>query len=410
MTTAQNNKTPYYFFVVVWGEQFVNYLLNYCIPSLLAPNNIPALEKRSNKFILCTTTDDWKIIKNSNSYSNLKSYIEPVFLEIDYPQNGTPSCVHMGKGHKLATELCFKDKAYGIALTPDLILSDGTIANVQRAADKGTNIVLCAAVRFEEKGVFDGLSNQGFTTSDNVLSVNGRTLVKIACSSLHSQTKVYEYGKLNFAPRSPSVFWSVPKDGGILLHTMSWCPLLLDYSVLKSHDTSCLDTWTMDGDYVYKNYANNHQVHICTDSDEMMLVSWAPEDYNPVSLLPSAFRLLLCFFNKFICFGYVQELYFNALYDPLKRNYLKKHVYFHAKPLDKNWKKYERAADSSVVKQYPRIGKTFHFIFKRFGKFIDYANIVSSAIMGDKIAIGRIWNRIKRQLTFNVKESHAPHK
>ena len=35
---------PFYFMVVLWGERFRNYFLDYCLASALSPGNIPALE------------------------------------------------------------------------------------------------------------------------------------------------------------------------------------------------------------------------------------------------------------------------------------------------------------------------------------------------------------------------------
>lgn len=34
---------PFYFVVVFWGERFRSYLVDFCLPSLLSPHNIPAL-------------------------------------------------------------------------------------------------------------------------------------------------------------------------------------------------------------------------------------------------------------------------------------------------------------------------------------------------------------------------------
>src|SRR5580704_9946579 len=37
---------PFYFIVVLWGERFREYFLEYCAPSLLSPGNLPALSTR----------------------------------------------------------------------------------------------------------------------------------------------------------------------------------------------------------------------------------------------------------------------------------------------------------------------------------------------------------------------------
>ena len=51
---------PFYFVVVVWGREYRDYFLEYCLPSLLSPGNIPALDgKRPAKVLFATTAEDW---------------------------------------------------------------------------------------------------------------------------------------------------------------------------------------------------------------------------------------------------------------------------------------------------------------------------------------------------------------
>src|SRR5271156_2449586 len=81
-TTKARGLRPFYFIVVVWGECFTDYLLNFCIASLLSPNNIPALLNSGNKFLIATTDEDWARMQSRPIFQLLKQYIEPVFLRI----------------------------------------------------------------------------------------------------------------------------------------------------------------------------------------------------------------------------------------------------------------------------------------------------------------------------------------
>ena len=57
---------PFYFVVVLWGERFRNYFLDLCLPTLLAPGNLPALATaQRSKFFIWTRPDDWAAIKLS---------------------------------------------------------------------------------------------------------------------------------------------------------------------------------------------------------------------------------------------------------------------------------------------------------------------------------------------------------
>lgn len=383
---------PFYFFVVVWGDTFIKYMTDYCVPSLLAPNNLPALPKNpNNKFIFCTTKDDWRKLQENVNFQNLANYIQPCFIEISLPPAGVSSCEHMGIGHKLATNMCFNDKAYGIALTPDLILSDGTIKNVAQHALNGKQIVYCAALRFEEEGIFAGLKALNLPQP---LTVTGRQLVQIGVKAFHSQTLTYNFNSIIFAPNSPAAYWHVPSDGGVLVHSLSWCPLLLDYSVVEQHDTKALEEWTMDGDYVYKNFSNAEQIHLCQDSDEMMLISWAPKNYGPASLRPSLLRILFYPFKNFINKAFLRIALCNDLYDPMKVAIFKQPVYWHINDLSSEWDTLEAKIAHIVHPKKNILGKFSNFLYTKLSRPLGYIKIINDAILGDANAKFKIKRKL----------------
>ena len=58
---------------------------------------------------------------------------------------------HMGRGHKIALEMAHQAKAYTVVLTPDCMLSDGTVSRLQDLARDGIELVLAPALRFGEE-------------------------------------------------------------------------------------------------------------------------------------------------------------------------------------------------------------------------------------------------------------------
>jgi hypothetical protein len=76
-------------------------------------------------------------------------------------------------------------------------------------------------------------------------------MVAACVHSFHSETLRYEWESSCFTNFPAACWWRVPGEEGIVLHSLSWAPLLFDYSALGDHDTSVFDTWTLDGDYVY---------------------------------------------------------------------------------------------------------------------------------------------------------------
>ena len=60
----------------------------------------------------------------------------------------------------------------------------------------------------------------------------------------------------------------------LLFHTLNWAPVLVDYKNLFHHDTQTFDEWTIDGDYIYKNFPDPQKIRIVKNSDEFAMVSF----------------------------------------------------------------------------------------------------------------------------------------
>lgn len=335
---------PFYFIVVCWGKRYSDFLLDYCISALLSPHNIPALHNHGkNKFLIATTDDDWKYMQLSPVFKLLSSYVEPIKISISSPPKDLGACIHMGLGHKLATQIAFEDKAYAVLLTPDLMVSDGTMAAVQRRAVEGYHMFLVAALRFAEEPLFKNLQdiygkNLLAKFSDKIcpISLSGRQMVSAGIISFHSETLTYEWNAPYFSRFPVACWWKSTNGDGILVHSLSWAPLMIDYAAVEKHDTSTMDNWTIDGDYVYKNFGDSKKVYISQDSDECMLISWAPLDDKPISTEPR--KLLL---NKYLSTWIkkvtLYDTFHNNVFDPLKRRLFFTPVRWHANDLDQEW-------------------------------------------------------------------------
>ncbi len=347
---------PFYFAVVFWGETFRNYLTDYCLPSLLASGNIPVLGGGKHKFIFCTTPHDWEVISATGIFTTLKKHIEPHFIEIPPAPAGKSGCEHMGIGHKLATQMAHRDGAYGVFVTPDLMVSDGTVAALRGHALAGARVVLVAALRFGEEPLFQRLAALGVLKADGPpfrraegtgqgapLAITGRQMAAACIHSFHSETERYEWEASYFTHFPAACWWRVPEDEGIVLHSLSWAPFLCDYSVVEEHDTSALENWTMDGDYIHQNFGAGSNIHVVTDSDEMMLVSWAPLADRPQSLVPNPLKMLPVV-GPLIKGGVLRAVLLSGVFDELKLKIFFTPVRWHAREVTSAWQATEARA------------------------------------------------------------------
>ena len=353
------NEKPFYIINVIWGEAFRNYLLEYCLPSLLAPGNFPALRSGGHRLLFATTLEDWRVIQASPVVQALSRYAEPTFLEIPYPEPGVSGCVHMGIGHKLATARCFEDGAVGTLLTPDCLVSDGALAKLEALVDAGNEVVLTPAIRFTEEDLFAEMRAGGYdrigvsrAETGTPLTIPPREVVRMAVPSIHSQCRAFEFEAAFFGEEMPTApFWRVPHDGGIILHCLSWLAAALDYGAIREHSTTMLDETSIDGDYVFRNFGHQPKIHASRDSDEMMIISWAPREYCAKPMRPDPLRR-----NRFmlerINWRILKDAFNSEFFDDMKRGLFYEPARWHVHDIDEQWAPLEKRI-ARIIRREP---------------------------------------------------------
>jgi len=356
----------FYFIIVMWGARYRDYFLEYCLPTLLAPGNLPALATtRPSKFLIATTLKDWRELSNTAAFRKMQQYVEAVHIDIPICPPDRSGCQHMNIGHQLACAMAYRDKALGVVLTPDSMISDGTVARLQQLAYAGVELVVVAALRFGEEPFFNHLTAMGLiparrrSESAAPLIMSGQQMACAAVNSFHPETLSYEWGAPFLFSIIPAAWWRVPGEDGIVLHSLSWAPLLLDYGAVSEHDTSTLEQWTIDGDYLFKNLGRNKKVYVIQDSDEMFLASWTPmaesaDVFRPIRFFQTPFGKMIHGQLKLLQFG---SSFYSDTFDPLRRKFFFLPVRWHARPLNANWSVIEKRAAKTLLKSVAPSGK-----------------------------------------------------
>jgi hypothetical protein len=345
---------PFYFIVVLWGERFRDYFLDLCLPTLLAPHNLPALATRSrSKLLLCTRPDDWAVINGAPLFQIVQRYVDPVYLEIPPCPADTLPCVHMGIGHKRSLQIAYEAQAYPFVITPDSMFSDGTVARLQELANKGVELVLVPALRFAEEPFFNELQGlciapRGRNGLAEPISLTSRQLVHAALASMHSETMTYEWDAPYFHATPSAIWWRVPGEDGIVVHSMSWAVPLLDFAAIPAHDTSALENWTIDGDYVHKNLGSIRRIHLVLDSDEMFIASWAQVAEKPHDLTPQR-SLQWKLTGNLVRKARFNSWFRSGPFDPLKQRIFFAGARWHSAPLNQSWPNAEERALTTLL-------------------------------------------------------------
>jgi hypothetical protein len=347
------------FMLVVWGERFRRYFSDYCLPSLLAPNNIPCIaNKRDSKFAIATTAEDWAELNKLDVFKLLKSHIEPVFLELPPFAAADPKMMVMSSGHMKLSNYAFARKSFGININPDSIYSDCTIRALQTSARNGVKMVLYPGVRFEFEGVVAELRQRGLLReTGTTLTVPPRMAAGIGIRNPHPFTIACHWDNDCFFEYPVYHYIGGPSNRAMIVHTISMGPIMLDYGAIDVHRDEIFEKWTLDGDYAHTNFGHfdiRSEIEYVDDSDTFMVLGFTPKNEDAIPKVPVRGGWLLRNFNKGL---HLWRVYSDPIADPLKKRLYLRQVVIHEDELGKTWRQLA-ARDQRIIDRYVLAGVT----------------------------------------------------
>ena len=318
-----------------WGDTHRDYLLNWCIPSILASGNLPAIPGKHRFTVACPWKEFAAFIATPIA-RELAKHAQIVHVSHEGHPPPQDSCRHMSAAHRLMTAMVWRDRSLVFPVTPDMVVSNGTLRKAYDCVLEGATAVVTPAVRFEQEALFDGLAE--FVRSGAALEVSGRALAKVAVAAFHPETLRWEW-EAPYVLGSLSAVWTRHGAEGVQIHSLSYAPLLLDYAALPEHDDSVFDKWTMDGDYIFANWGDDlSRVRLIDDSDDGMVVGFTPREQKKKALVKYHLDADETEIAKArgMC-----SAYWSGVFDPLKRRLFLHPVRWHKGELSSAWRKRE---------------------------------------------------------------------
>ena len=266
----------------VWGYQFLGRFLEFCLPTLLAPNNIPALAKALPcRFVLLSRLADEAIIRSHPAWQKLERLCTAEIASIDdlITQGNHTATITLAferavrQSGDAMRETCF------IFLMSDYLVADGSLSAVLRTVRNGAGAVLVGNFQVTAEDAMP-LLRRHIDLASHEIVLAPRDLVRWSLAHLHPATaaNVVNFG-LTHNAHTNRLFWRVDEDCMIgrfyLMHPIAIHPETSDFAVSASWDYSFVPELCPSGNVV-----------TLTDSDDYLVVELQRRDYEWENLRP----------------------------------------------------------------------------------------------------------------------------
>jgi hypothetical protein len=290
-------RRPFCFLTQFWGQRYRNYFVDFCLPSMLAPGNLPLLQAADgHRFLIAAPKEDWVAIEHLPIMEKARKHVTPTLIETPAPSEASYETVlrHQTYGLKRVLEAAYGYQSFGSAVWPDTILSDGVVAALLRFVEAGHHLVMQPTIRLAEEGVLSDLAAMRMLPAEErcpsiaeAIVVPPRIVADLSIRHLHPDVAIFEEGHSCQPPCPPYRFWRVPNRQGIILHVFSATPILMDFAVVPPDHAQCLEEWDWESVYIGRTFSHCGGLYVVSDSDECGILSITPTAISRASRLPT---------------------------------------------------------------------------------------------------------------------------
>jgi hypothetical protein len=270
------------FLMPVWGYQFIGRFLEFCLPTLLAPNNVPAIARELPcRFVLLSSVIDEPIIRSHPAWQKLERHCACEIQSIDdliTHGNHTATITLAFERALRQSGDAIRDTCF-IFLMSDYLVADGSLKTALRKIKTGADAVLAGNFQIIAEDAAP-LLRQRINLESHEIVLPPRDLVRWSLAHLHPATvaNIVNFG-LSHNAHSNRLFWRVDENCLIgrfyLMHPIAIHPETGDFVVASSWDYSFMPELCPSGN-----------IATLTDSDDYLVVELQRRDYEWENLRP----------------------------------------------------------------------------------------------------------------------------
>jgi hypothetical protein len=269
----------------VWGYNYVKQFLEFSLPTMLAPGNVPALASTLPcTFVLLTSTADADSIAEHPGYRFLSTICDTELQLIDDLITGDNYSTTITLAYERAVRATgsdMRDTCF-FFLISDYLVADGSFKNALSRVLAGASGVLAGNFQIIHEDAAPEFHAM-FEQDGPDLKIPARELMSWALEHLHPMTAANMVNfPLSHSAHTNRLFWRVDQDTLIgrfyLMHMICIRPEIEDFVIGSSCDYSFIPEMCPSG-----------AVEALTDSDEYLVVEMQPREHEQGFLRIGAF-------------------------------------------------------------------------------------------------------------------------
>lgn len=261
-----------------WGADYTKLFLEYCLPSQLAPNNLPFLVKENQgsiRYWIYTTREDAVAIRQSAAFERLCGMMETkiIYLE-EIDTYGKHNRGTMTLCHAHAIDFANQHDYSLIFIWPDTIFSHNAFATLFNLAKSGKKNVLCGSLTAKTSSFLEEFDRTAIAKG-HAFDLAPRPLVELCSRHLCDLTLNWFWDSPTFCRWPQSfIFWHVPGEG-ILERAVHLIPFLITPENKSAKLTyNPVDEMAIDSSaYLGEAIPDFSTVHVVDDSDDLFILS-----------------------------------------------------------------------------------------------------------------------------------------
>jgi hypothetical protein len=259
--------------LTVWGGLYTDMFLKVCLPSLLAPGNLPAFGADAEcRFKIYTRSSDETVMRQDKTFAKLASLMPVDFIIIDKELETQNSWFIMTTCQNATIRDVRAKSAYLIFIIPDLVYSDGSFRLLIDLVEKGYKGILVFQLGAIRDAFVETYLSQYYDPVERRAAIPPQKLIELWRKHQHPTSNFFLWDSRHYPNDLTSLFGWKAEDGTFIVRSTQFTPLLL----YPETDYLLPTDLTVDSVLAKNMVKDPSTVYIIRDSREAVQVEMRP--------------------------------------------------------------------------------------------------------------------------------------